>query len=126
MKTKIELTKEQLVALVGKRKAAKAFPEIFDNEELMHEITDLNELMSVADENAPADKYKKRCITLSSNYHWTLMKRMVDGKFTAVLVPLKKIGNERNPMRNYHTYMGDKNLKKVAAKRKYTRKVKQA
>mgnify|MGYP006277396263 CR=1 FL=1 len=125
---KIELTTDQLIALVGKRKAAKAFPEIFEQDDSMHEITDINQLMSVVDEDAPGNKYKKRAILLGDAYHWNIMKRTVNGKHHTYLIPVKRVKGKRNPFVGYSTISNanPKRLAKVAAKRKYTRKTKQA
>lgn len=124
MKTKIELSKEDLVSLIGKRKAAKAFPDLFKVEEAMHPITDDDVYMLVTvarGEMSPAKKYEDRCLALSGNYHWSLIKRQVNGSFTTFLVPIDKKTAKQNPLRKQMTAIAGP---KVAAKRKRRRKSK--
>lgn len=122
MKTKIELSKEDLVSLIGKRKAAKAFPDLFKVEEAMHPITDddIFMLLSVArGEQSPAKKYEDRCLVLNPAYHWSIIKRQVNGTFTSFLVPIDKNTSKQNPLRKQKTAIAGP---KVAAKRKRRRK----
>ena len=106
MKTKIELSKEDLVSLIGKKKAMKAYPDLFQEDEQMHPITDddVHMLLSVArGEWSPAKKYEDRCLVLNGNYHWSLIKRQVNGAFTTFLVPIDKKSAKQNPMRKQRT-----------------------
>ena len=121
---KIELTKEQLIALVGKRKAAKAFPDAFKDEFALPEIKKVEDFIVIAEgEYAPGGKYDGRCFILSPNHHWNIIKRTIGGKWTTYLVPVAKEGRKHNPMLKLKAVS---TMRKVAAKRKYTRRVKQA
>ncbi len=122
MKTKIELSKEDLVSLVGRKKALKAFPDLFVEDEQMHPITDEDVYMLVTvarGKMSPAKKYENRCLALSGNYHWSLIKRQVNGSFTTFLVPIDKKYTKVNPLRKQRTAIAGP---KGAVKRKRRRK----
>ena len=123
----VKLSKEALVKLVGLKKAKAAFPDMFKNEEAMHEITyeDFPNLMEVANGSlAPAAKYADKSLLLSNDYHWSIIRRQRDGKQRTYLVPIKKEYAKKNPLNKLRTAANFGKLKKVAAKRKKTRKTK--
>jgi hypothetical protein len=117
----IKLSKEEIVKLVGLRKAKVSFPDMFKNEEAMHTITndDIPNLMTVASGDvAPAKKYSDKSIELSLDYHWSIVKRQRDGKLRTYLIPIKKDYAKKNPLNKLRTAANFGKLKKVAAKRK--------
>mgnify|MGYP003341541162 FL=1 len=62
----IKLSKEELVQLVGLRKAKKTYPDMFKDDEAMHEITfdNVAELIEIAtDKTAAAVKYARKSLT---------------------------------------------------------------
>jgi len=125
----VKLSKEEIVKLAGLKKAKVMFPEMFKETEQMHPITDDDVYMLVTvarGEMSPAKKYEDRCLALSGNYHWSLIKRQVNGSFTTFLVPIDKKTSKQNPLRKQMTAIaGPNQFQKVAAKKKRkTRKTK--
>ena len=123
----IKLSKEEIVKLVGLRKAKVSFPDMFKNEEAMHEITnqDIPNLMEVANGMlSPADKYADKSILLSSDYHWSIIRRQRGGKFRTYLIPIKKEYSKKNPLNKLRGAANFGKLKKVAARKRKTRKTK--
>ena len=117
----IKLSKEELVQLVGLRKAKKTYPDMFKDDEAMHVITDKNitEIIQIANGDvAPGVKYDGKCLKLSSEYHWSIIKRTVDGKFCTFLIPVTKKYSKRNPLNKLRTAASYGKLRKVAARRR--------
>lgn len=123
----VKLSKEEIVKLAGLKKAKMMFPDMFKHEEAMHTITveDIAKMMEVANGMlSPAAKYADKSILLSDDYHWSIIRRQREGKFRTYLVPIKKEYSKKNPLNKLRTAANFGKLKKVAAKRKRTRKTK--
>jgi hypothetical protein len=117
----IKLSKEELVKLVGLKKAKKIYPDMFKDEQAMHEITfdNVSKMIEIStEETAPAAKYAAKSFVLSTDYHWSIIKRQRDGKFRSYLVPISKEYSRQNPLNKLRTAANFGRVKKVAAKRK--------
>ena len=123
----VKLTVEELVQLIGLKKAKKTYPDMFKDQEAMHVITDRNvtEVIQIANgDEAPAAKYDGKCFKLSNGYHWSIFKRVVNGSLNTYLVPISKEYSKQNPLNKLRTAANFGRVKKAAAKkrRKRTRK----
>ena len=117
----IKLSKEELVKLVGLRKAKKNYPDMFKEEEAMHIIEEgqISDLLTITtEEDTPAAKYMQKAFKLSEKYHWSIFKRVVNGSFNTYLVPISKEYSKQNPLNKLRTAANFGKIKKVAAKRK--------
>lgn len=123
----VKLSKEEIVKLVGLKKAKVSFPDMFKNEEAMHiiEESQINSMLTVAsDEDAPAAKYDQKCFLLSKDYHWSIIRRMGKDSFNAYLIPIKKEYARKNPLNKLRTAANFGKTKKAASRKKRTRKTK--
>ncbi len=123
----VKLSKEEVVKLAGLKKAKMMFPDMFKHEEAMHTIIpeDIPNLMEIANGVvAPAAKYADKSILLSSDYHWSILRRQRDGKFRTYLIPIKKEYSKKNPLNKLRSAANFGKLKKVAARKRKTRKTK--
>ena len=123
----IKLTKEELVQLIGLRKAKKTYPDMFKEEEAMHIIEEgqISDLLTITtEEDTPAAKYMQKAFKLSDKYHWSIFKRVVNGSLNTYLVPISKEYSKQNPLNRLRTAANFGRVKKAAAKkrRKRTRK----
>jgi len=118
----VKLTVEELVQLIGLKKAKKTYPDMFKDQEAMHIIEEgqISDLLSVATgDDAPAAKYDGKCLKLSSEYHWSIIKRNTVGKKWGVfLIPIKREFSKKNPLNKLRTAANFGRLKKVAAKKR--------
>ena len=123
----VKLTVEELVQLIGLKKAKKAYPAMFKDQEAMHIIKEgqISDLLTITtEEDTPAVKYTQKAFKLSDKYHWSIFKRVVNGSLNTYLVPIKKEYSRYNPLNKLRTAANFGTVKKVAARkrRKRTRK----
>jgi hypothetical protein len=117
----VKLTVKELVELIGLKKAQKAYPDMFKDEEKMHIIEEgqISDLLTVASGDAsPAAKYDGKCLKLSNDYHWSIIRRTINGSFNSFLIPIKKEYSRRNPLNKLRSAANFGKMKKVAARRK--------
>jgi hypothetical protein len=117
----VKLSKDELVKLIGLKKAKKTYPDMFKDEQAMHEITfeNVGKMIEIStEETAPAAKYAAKSFVLSTDYHWSIIKRVVNGSFNTYLVPISKEYSRHNPLNKLRTAANFGKVKKVAAKRK--------
>lgn len=122
----VKLTVEELVQLIGLKKAKKTYPDMFKDQEAMHIIEEgqISDLLTITtEEDTPAAKYMQKAFKLSDKYHWSIFKRVVNGSLNTYLVPISKEYSRQNPLNRLRTAANFGKVKKVAAKRrKRTRK----
>ena len=117
----VKLTVEELVQLIGLKKAKKTYPAMFKDQEAMHIIEEgqISDLLTIASgDSAPAVKYDQKCFILSADYHWSIFKRGVNGSFNTYLVPISKEYSKQNPLNKLRTAANFGKVKKVAARRR--------
>lgn len=117
----VKLSKDELVQLIGLKKAKKTYPDMFKDEEAMHIITDKeipNLLTITTEDETPAAKYAQKAFKLSEKYHWSIIKRVVDGKFSMFLIPISKEYSKQNPLNKLRTAANFGRLKKAAARKR--------
>ena len=118
----VKLSKEELVELIGLKKAKKTYPDMFKDEEAMHVITDKNitEIIQIANgDDAPGAKYDGKSLKLSSEYHWSIIKRTTASKQWGVfLIPIKREYSKKNPLNKLRTAANFGRLKKAAARKR--------
>ena len=118
----VKLTVKELVELIGLKKAKKTYPAMFKDQEAMHIIEEgqISDLLSIATgDDAPAAKYDGKCLKLSGEYHWSIIKRNTVGKKWGVfLIPIKREFSKKNPLNKLRTAANFGRLKKVAARKR--------
>lgn len=125
----VKLTVEELVQLIGLKKAKKTYPAMFKDQEAMHIIEEgqISDLLTITtEEDTPAAKYMQKAFKLSDKYHWSIFKRGVNGSFNTYLIPISKEYSKQNPLNKLRTAANFGKVKKVAARRrKRTKKTKE-
>ena len=118
----VKLSKDELVKLIGLKKAKKTYPDMFKDEEAMHIIEEgqISDLLSIATgDDAPAAKYDGKCLKLSNEYHWSIIKRNTIGKqWSVFLIPIKREYSKKNPLNKLRTAANFGRLKKAAARKR--------
>jgi len=117
----VKLTVEELVQLIGLKKAKKTYPAMFKDQEAMHIIEEgqISDLLTITtEEDTPAAKYMQKAFKLSDKYHWSIFKRVVNGSLNTYLVPISKEYSRQNPLNKLRTAANFGKVKKVAARRR--------